>query len=320
MVIRGCCGDLASGAATIVGDAGTNSLEGDDGSDAIDGGPGNDFLYGWDGNDTINADDAFADRVSCGSGSDIANVDEFDTVGDDCEVVRRTTRGNLATEDAPPAVAWTAPASQARMSTAAPNTLTVTATDDEGISRVVFLAGERVVCTATAAPYTCAYAPTEADVGRTTLTAVAIDSNQQTASANRVVNVARFKPAKLTSRTRPKEDADAPFKFTTKGELTLPAGVTPALGCNGTVVVTFKAGKKKVATRKAKLSESCSFSAKVKIALPARQLPESLRVKAKFGGNDGAHVASGEAQVREGRLAGCCMRLRGAPRSRIRLV
>jgi len=261
-------------------------LWGADGNDTLAGGAGNDFLYGREGDDTLNADDAFADRVSCGSGADIANVDEFDTVGDDCEVVNRATRGDLATEDAPPAVAWTAPASQARMSTSAANALTVAVSDDKGISQVVFLAGERVICTVTAAPYTCAYAPAEGDVGRTTLTAVAVDTNQQTASATRVVEVGRFKPSKLSASTTPKKDSSAPFKFTTRGRLSLPAGVTEALGCEGTVVVTFKAGKKKVATRRAKLSETCTYRAKATIRLPARGRPDALKVKARFGGND----------------------------------
>jgi Ca2+-binding RTX toxin-like protein len=280
-----CCGNAAPGGATIVGNAGTNSLQGADGNDTIDGGAGNDFLYGHEGDDTINANDGFADRVSCGPGNDTANVDEFDTVSDDCEVVNRTTRGNLATEDAPPTVAWTTPASAAKLSSSAANNLAVTASDDKGVSKVVFLAGERIICTDTAAPYTCDYKPTDADVGRTTLTAIAYDTSQQTASAIRVVTVPRFKPSKVTSTTTPKTDATAPFTFTTKGRISLPSGVSKGAGCAGTVAVTFKAGKKTISTRKAKVTKSCTFRSKVTFSLPSRLHPKTLRVQSTFRGN-----------------------------------
>ena len=281
----GCCGSLPEGGATLVGDAGVNSLSGSEANDTIDGGNGNDFLFGNGGDDTINANDGFADRVVCGTGNDTANVDEFDQVADDCETVNRTTRGHLASEDAPPTVAWTSPASGAKLSSSKPNALTVTASDDKGVSQVVFLAGERVICTVTAAPYTCAYKPTDADVGRTTLTAVAYDTSQQTASAIRVVSVPRFRPAKVTSSTTPKKDTSAPYAFTTKGRISLPAGVSKAAGCTGTVAVTFKAGKKTISTRKAKVSKRCTFRSKVKFSIPSRLHPKSLRVQSTFRGN-----------------------------------
>jgi Ca2+-binding RTX toxin-like protein len=280
-----CCGSPTPGNANIVGDAGTNSLQGSGGNDTIDGGAGNDFLYGNSGNDTINANDGFADRVDCGDGTDVANVDEFDQVSGTCETVNRTTRGQLATEDAPPTVAWTTPASAAKLSSSKENNLAVTASDDKGVSKVIFLAGERVICTDTAAPYTCAYKPTDADVGRTTLTAIAYDTSQQTASAIRVVTVPRFKPSKVTSTTTPKKDATTPFTFTTKGRISLPPGVSKGAGCVGTVAVTFKAGKKTISTRKAKVTKSCTFRSKVTFSLPSRLHPKTLRVQSTFRGN-----------------------------------
>jgi Ca2+-binding RTX toxin-like protein len=284
--ITGCCGTTPPpGSATIVGDAGTNQIRGGDGNDSIDGGAGNDFLNGNAGDDVINANDGFADRVDCGDGNDIANVDEFDAVNSNCETVNRTVRGHLATEDAPPTVAWIAPADGAKMSTSAANTLTVNATDDKGISQVVFLAGERVICAVKTAPYTCAYKPTDADVGRTTLSAIAYDTSQQTASALRVVTVPRFTPKSVTFKTTPKSDTSAPFTFRTKGKVNLPAGVTKARGCNGTVLVTFKAGAKTISARRAKVSSSCAFSSKVTFTIPSRLHPSSLKVHATFRGN-----------------------------------
>jgi Ca2+-binding RTX toxin-like protein len=280
-----CCSSAVTAGATIIGDAGVNALYGGSGNDIIDGGAGNDFLYGYAGDDTINANDGFADRVDCGDGNDTANVDEFDQVADNCETVNRTTRGTLATEDAPPTVAWSAPASGAKMSTSKPNTLTVTAADDKGISQVVFLDGERILCVVKAAPYTCSYSPTGDDVGRDTLTAIAYDTGQQTASAVRVVTVGRFAARSLSAKTSPRKDSSNPFTFTTKGKLTMPAAVTRAQGCKGKVTVTFKAGKKTISSRTVRLSKSCSYRSKVKFTLPRRLHPKKLRVLVRFRGN-----------------------------------
>jgi Ca2+-binding RTX toxin-like protein len=281
-----CCGDqVAPGDAHLTGDAGVNTLTGAGGNDTIDGGAGNDFLYGNDGNDTMNANDGFADRVVCGPGTDVANVDEFDQVADDCETVNRTTRGHLASEDAPPTVAFTAPASGAKMSTSAANTLSVTATDDKGISQVIFLANERVICVVKTAPYNCSYKPTDADVGRTAITAVAYDTSQQTASAIRSVTVPRFTLKSISFKTKPGKDTTAPFKFKTSGKINLPSGVTKANGCKGDVIVTFKAGKKTISARRAKVSKSCTFSKKVTFSLPSRLHPKTLRVHVAFRGN-----------------------------------
>jgi Ca2+-binding RTX toxin-like protein len=285
-VYDGCCGTPpAPGNATLTGDAGTNALGGGSGNDVIDGGAGNDFLYGNGGDDTLNANDGFSDRVVCGAGNDTANVDEFDIVSDDCETVNRTTRGNLATEDAPPSVAWTSPASKAKLSTKTANTLTVTASDDKGVTQVVFLANERVICVAKTAPYTCSYKPTDADVGRTALTAVAFDTSQQTASAIRVVTIPRFTARSVSIKATPRKDTTAPFRFRTSGRVSLPAGVTKANGCKGSVLVTFKAGAKTISARHAKLSKSCTYHSTVTFRIPSRLHPKSLKAHVSFRGN-----------------------------------
>jgi Ca2+-binding RTX toxin-like protein len=271
--------------STITGTAADNSLTGGDGNDVIDAGDGNDFVFAGYGDDTVNANDGFADRISCGPGADTVNADEFDIVSDNCETVNRTTRGSLATEDKPPTISWTAPAENAVMSTTAPNTLSVNAADDKGISKVIFLSGERILCTVTAAPYTCAYNPIDADVGKDTLTAVVIDTSQQSASALRTVSVPRFRPAKVSSKTTPTRDRKAPFTFKTTGTITLPAGVTAALGCKGAVGVIFKAGAKTISSRTAHLSKTCKFSRKVTFRIPRRLHPKTLKVEVRFRGN-----------------------------------
>jgi Ca2+-binding RTX toxin-like protein len=274
-----------SNPSTMTGTAADNSLNGSIGNDVIDPGDGNDFVFANDGDDTINTNDGYADRVSCGAGNDTVNADEFDIVSDSCETVNRTTRGSLATEDHPPTISWTAPAENAVMSTTAPNTLSVNAADDKGISKVIFLSGERILCTVTAAPYTCAYKPTDADVGRDTLTAVVIDTSQQSASALRSVSVPRFRPAKVSSKTTPTRDRKAPFKFKTTGSITLPSGVSAAAGCKGAVGVIFKAGAKTISSRTAHLSKTCKFSRKVTFRIPRRLHPKTLKVEVRFRGN-----------------------------------
>jgi hypothetical protein len=172
------------------------------------------------------------------------------------------------------------------MSTAADNVLQVDAADDKGVAQVVFLAGTRTLCVDTTAPFTCAYNPQDADLGKVTLTAMAVDAAQQTATALRSVVVGRFSARSLTATTKPGRDAASPYRFTTSGRLSMPAGVGPGLGCQGKVTVQIKAGKKMVSSRSVNLSKSCTYSSKVRFTLPGRLHPKSLRVFVTFRGNE----------------------------------
>jgi Ca2+-binding RTX toxin-like protein len=272
------------GAHTLLGTAETNGLFGGDGPDTIDPREGTDFVNAGGGDDKIETVDGSSDRVLCADGVDTATVDAYDT-HEGCEnVTVRDVRSVY--EDAAPKVAITSPASSAVLSTSAPNTITADASDDKGIKHVVFSTGERVLCTDATAPYSCAYVPTSADVGRDTLVAVAVDTSDQTASAVRTVSVPRFTPTGLTAATTPKRDGKAPFEFTTRGRLELPPGVTPAAGCKGTVAVSFKAGRKTISTRRVELGSNCTYSSKVTFRLPRRLSPRTLSVVAVFAGND----------------------------------
>ena len=204
-------------------------------------------------------------------------------VNPDCETVNRVATP-AATNEAAPTVAWSAPASGARLSTTAPNTLSATASDDKGIARVEFLDDERTVCSDTTAPYTCDYRPQGDDVGRNTLVAIAVDSSGQTASAVRSVVVPRF-AGRLSARTTPRRDRLAPYRFTTTGRLTLPAGVTPAQGCRGTVTVQIKAGSKTVSTRRVRLRSNCTYRSRVTFRIKGRLRPRTLKRSVRFGGN-----------------------------------
>ena len=76
---------------------------------------------------------------------------------------------------------FTSPAS----GTLLPTVLTADASDDRGISVVQFIDDERIICTDTVAPYTCAHNARGEDVGRNTLAVIATDTARQTASALR---------------------------------------------------------------------------------------------------------------------------------------
>ena len=100
-----------------------------------------------------------------------------------------------------------------------------------------------------------------------------------------MVSVPRFKATSLSAATSPKRDRSAPYRFTTRGKLALPAGVTATAGCTGTVVVSFRAGKKTVSSRRVALNKDCTYRSKVTFRLPRRLNPRTLNVVTVFSGN-----------------------------------
>ena len=247
--------DYDEGRLTARGSAGPNSVWGGTDDDDLDPLGGNDVVSAGHGNDSVTTVDGFADRVACGPGADTARADTLDDVSESCENVERTDAGNAndVPEDAPPAVTL-----------ATGPTLTAAATDDRGVGAVQFLDDDRLLCTDDAAPYTCDYTPRGEDVGRNTITAIAIDTAQQTASDRRAIAVPRFAVQGVTLRATRRR---------VSGRVVLPPQVAPALGCTGSVAIT--AGRVK---RRAKVEPDCTYSARVKVRRRAR-------VRAVFGGN-----------------------------------
>ena len=268
---------------TIIGSAAGNFLQTGAGNDVIDGRAGNDFLLSREGNDTITARDGFADRIDCGPGTDTAIVDTLDQVSPNCETVQVADVGN-ANEDVPPAIAFAAPGENALIP-GGPSTVTVTATDDRGIARVVLIDDGRVVATDTTAPYAFTYQPAANDVGTNTLVAQAVDTGNQVASAIRVVRVDRFIPARVTATVTPSRDRVRPYRFRTRGTVSRPAGVSAAQGCSGTVTVTIKRGGRTISTRRAKLTRTCTYASTVTFGSRRRLGNGRLRITARFGGN-----------------------------------
>jgi Big-like domain-containing protein/hemolysin type calcium-binding protein len=255
------------GRLTARGTDGPNSLWGGINDDDLDPLAGNDVVSAGIGNDSIRTVDGYADRVACGPGIDTVAADTLDDVSDSCEEVGRSDAGDAgdtpgAPEDAAPAVALT----EASAGHAA-----ATATDDRGVTTVLFLDDDRLVCADDAAPYTCDHRVGAEDVGRNTLTAIAVDTAQQTASDRRVVLVGRFAPVDVTLRVARRRAS---------GRVVLPAQVAPGLGCTGAVTVKVTRGKRTIASRQAALRPDCTYAVRV----PLRRGRQ--RVRAAFAGND----------------------------------
>jgi Ca2+-binding RTX toxin-like protein len=284
------------GVATLTGSDAGNVLTVLRGGGTLAGGAGSDTLQGGPEADTINARDGYADRVVCGAGIDAVTADQLDQVASSCEnVTREPVIGGA--DDRPPLVTWTAPDSGASLSADATSTLAVSATDDRGIAKVQFFDDDRLVCEDAAAPYTCAYAPRGADVGRDTLVARAVDTGDQSTSAIQAVTVDRFGARSLSLTLSPSRDRKAPYRFFASGKLTLPAPVSRTQGCgDGQVTITIKAGKKTVGTRRIPISRVCEY--KLRISFPHRPASTStLRFTARFSGNDVLQAASSPSRL-----------------------
>ncbi len=264
MSILGQLGVVPSG-STLIGSAGPNELITGPGNDTITAGAGIDRVTADAGDDTIDVRDGFSDRVRCGAGTDTVVADTLDLIGADCETVNVADAGN-ALDDRPPTIAWAFPRANARLKADPSNPLTVTAADDHGVAMVRFLDDDEVICEITAPPFTCGYRANTGDVGRNTLSAVAVDTAGQTTTIQRAVTVNRFRPAlKIT--------IERGFRITGRLE-------SAGAGCRGTVTVRAYVGKRTLATRKLKLSSRCTYKTTIKLARRS-----GLRFRANFGGN-----------------------------------
>ncbi|HWK26226.1 MAG TPA: Ig-like domain-containing protein [Solirubrobacter sp.] len=268
---------------TLVGDARANTLTVQYGRGTIIGGEGADVLEGGPQDDTIVSRDGSPDVVICNGGNDTVTADTLDIVSPSCENVTRQAAPGGPYDDHPPALAWLVPAAGSSVSAGAGTRLAVDASDDRGLTRVQFFAGERALCEDVAAPYTCAFQPRGDDVGRTTLIAIATDGANQTASAVRTVTVRRFQPRSVTMTLRPNRVRRAPYSLRLTGRVSRPEAVSPSHGCKGTVTLTAKRGKKTVSTHRAPVRRTCEYSATFKFASrPASR----LKLQAKFAGNE----------------------------------
>jgi Ca2+-binding RTX toxin-like protein len=284
--VEGVYSDLGDTPTTVVGSDSANDLETDSGADTVTPGNGSDIVFTYGGPDTINAADGYPDWVDCGDGDDTATVDQFDTVLH-CEHVttQQTPSAYQVPEDQPPSVSFATPSNGKSIPTNKATTLVANASDDHGISKVVFSVGTRVVCTDTTAPYTCDYTPIGSDLGHDTLIAVAYDTAGQTALAVDSVTVPRFVPTSLSAKTTPKKDTTLPYRFTTSGKVNVAPNVGPGACTGGHVSVQFRAGKKTISNRRVATAANCTYRSTVTFRIPSRLHPKTLTVLVRFLGS-----------------------------------
>jgi Bacterial Ig domain/Thrombospondin type 3 repeat len=160
----------------------------------------------------------------------------------------------------PPVVRFRTPVSSTAVKGV--QTIELDVADDAGSPTVTVFDDDGTICTLTSAPYSCTWRPTGADVGRATLLASAVDSDNRSTLGIVRVTVARFE-ADLTRRLRGRR---------VTGRLVLPAAVEKALGCRGDV--TVRRGR---TIRTVALKRNCSY---------AVRLPKGRgKVRARFAGN-----------------------------------
>jgi hypothetical protein len=113
---------------------------------------------------------------------------------------------------------------------------------------------------------------------------VAKNANGEALGADRTFTTRTPPPTralpKLIARVRPARDRRRPYRFTVRGSL-IPPVQSGASACRGRVVVRFKAGRRTLRTRRARIRSTCRY--RVRALVRAR--PRIIRVKARFRGN-----------------------------------
>ena len=101
-----------------------------------------------------------------------------------------------------------------------------------------------------------------------------------------VVIVPKRATGRFTATLTPASDRTRPYRFTTRGTLSPPTGLSRALGCFGVVSVQVKAGTRTISTRRANLRSDCTFSSSVAFSDRSRfRGRTSLKFTARFLGN-----------------------------------
>jgi hypothetical protein len=178
-------------------------------------------------------------------------------------------------EDAP-VVTLSAPAS-------IPNSgadLSVSFSAASGASGVKYFVGQREVCSATVAPFSCTYRPTGADVGSQTVRAVLTDARGRTADDSAATQVDRFTPTlKVNVQRRSRTTR------TITGRLLLPQRVTAGQACSsGSFTVRTSGGGSPTLNRQVQIRSNCTF--RMVIAVPRNRSNRAVfRVSSRFGGN-----------------------------------
>ncbi|HEX3802412.1 MAG TPA: hypothetical protein VHV75_06200 [Solirubrobacteraceae bacterium] len=95
----------------------------------------------------------------------------------------------------------------------------------------------------------------------------------------------------------PRSAKKTPASFTARGQIGLAYTTPAALGCKGTVTITYYAGKRQLATARAAVASNCAYSARTRIGRTAKG---QLTVKARYGGDTYQAPATKRAVVKVG--------------------
>jgi hypothetical protein len=97
----------------------------------------------------------------------------------------------------------------------------------------------------------------------------------------------RVAPAGFTAAAVNRRDRRRPFRFTVRGRLTPPSGITSSGACAGQVSVQFKRGTKTISARRRNVRSDCSWRSSVTFARRSRVGRSGrLKVMVRFLGND----------------------------------
>jgi ribosomal protein S6E (S10) len=89
---------------------------------------------------------------------------------------------------------------------------------------------------------------------------------------------------KVTATTTPRRDRKRRLRFTIRGRVIPPNGVSASRACRGKLTVRFRDGRKTIILRQLRLSRSCRYSARVNLSAK-RHLRSRLRVTVHFLGS-----------------------------------
>jgi hypothetical protein len=159
----------------------------------------------------------------------------------------------------------------------------VTATADAGVAKVEYFLGDRLVCTLTAAPYSCRVVPRPADVGLQSLRVVITDARGVSTVVSRQLLVDRFAARGVRAAVKEKRRPRGREKRTIVATVRPPAGTTAAEVCaDGSLTFVVDRKGRSFLNRQVELRDDCT----ARLSFTAKRARKRIHsVSARFVGN-----------------------------------